>query len=321
MPPVIDVHVHLIALSENNGALFSARMRNNPLFRIYLSAAHGYRGNDEVFDRAYVAKLITTIRESKTTDRAVLLALDGVYDGKGKLDTSRTDAYIPNDYCRRICDKHPEFLFGPSVNPNRADAIDELVRVKSLGAVLIKWLPSSQDFDPADKKYRSFYKKLAELKLPLLSHTGYEHCVPVTNQLYGDPELLVPALNEGVTVIAGHAGTSGRGHPVEFFGRYLEMLDRYSNLYGDLAAVTGLTRFSYIPDMLKRAGFMNRHLQATDYPAPPMPWLMPGRLGPFKAARLSFKRNIFDRDVETKLALGFPESILTNAASLLGVND
>jgi hypothetical protein len=72
--------------------------------------------------------------------------------------------------------------------------------------------------------------------------------------------------------------------------------------------------------MLKRSGFMNRHFQATDYPAPPMPWLFPGRLGPFRAARLSLKRNIFDCDVETKLALGFPESILTNAAALLGVN-
>jgi hypothetical protein len=307
-------------MSEKNGALLGARLRRNPLFRAFIITRYGYHGDDEAFDRAYAAKLARSLHESKTTDHAVLLALDGIYDNSGRLDTARTDAYIPNDYCRRICDKHPEFLFGPSVNPNRADAIDELVRVKALGAVLVKWLPPSQDFDPADRKYMRFCRKLAELKLPLLSHTGYEHCVAVTNQLYGDPELLVPALNEGVTVIAGHAGTSGRGHSVEFFGRYLEMLDRYPNLYGDLSAITGITRFSYIPAMLKRSGFMNRHFQATDYPAPPMPWLFPGRLGPFRAARLSLKRNIFDCDVETKLALGFPESILTNAASLLGVN-
>lgn len=320
MPPVIDTHVHLLALSQRNGALIGKKLRSSVLFRAFLRTSYGYNGDDEEFDRVYVAKLARKLRDSKTTDRVVLLALDGIYDAAGKLDETRTEAYIPNDYCRRVCDEHPTFLFGASVNPNRADAIDELVRVKSLGAVLIKWLPPSQDFDPADKKYTTFYRKLADLGLPLLSHTGYEHCVPVTNPLYGDPELLVPALNEGVTVIAGHAGTSGRGHPVEFFGRYLEMLDRYPNLYGDLAAVTGLTRFGYIAEMLKRSGFMSRHLQATDYPAPPMPYLFPARIGLFHSAHLMLKRNIFDADVETKLALGFPKVILTNAAELLKIN-
>ena len=154
--------------------------------------------------------------------------------------------------------------------------------------------------------------------MPLLSHTGYEHAVPVYNQLYGDPQLLVPALREGVTVIAGHAGTSGYGHTVEFFGAYLEMLDRYPNLYGDLAAVTGPTRFGYIKKMLNRSGFMERHLQATDYPAAPVPLLFPRKLR-LKAVKLSLIRNLFDKDVETKSALGFPETVFHKAAELLGV--
>ncbi len=319
MPPVIDVHVHLISISEKNGAFMSEKLRGNPLFKIYIAAKFKYRGDDEAFDRYYAGRLAGEVRASKTTDRAVLLALDGVYDRAGKLDTSRTHAYVPNEYCRKVCDEHDVFLFGPSVSPDRADALDELSRVKAQGAVLIKWLPPSQDFDPADKKYKPFYRKLVELKLPLLSHTGYEHCVPTTNQMYGDPALLVPALDEGVTVIAGHAGTSGRGHPKEFFGSYLQMLDRYPNLYGDLAAVTGITRFNYIPQMLNASGFMDRHLQATDYPAPPVPLLFFGKTGVRKTAALTFKRNLFDKDIETKLAIGMPESFLFNAARLFGI--
>jgi uncharacterized protein len=319
MPLVIDTHVHLIAIAKSNGAFLSPKVRGNPLYSIFLGRKYGYNGKDEDFDKNYASILARTVRESKTTDRAVLLALDGVYDSSGKLDLDRTNAYIPNDYCRRICDEYPgEFLFAASINPNRADALDELDRVKALGTVLIKWLSPSQDFDPSDKKYMPFYKKLVDMKMPLLSHTGYEHSVPVYNQLLGDPQLLVPALREGVTVIAGHAGTSGHGHPVEFFGGYLEMLDRYPNLYGDLAAITGLTRFGYIKKMLVRSGFMERHIHATDYPAPPVPLLFPRKLG-LKSVKLTFTRNLFDKDVETKRALGFPDTVFHKAAELLGV--
>ncbi|MFA6449461.1 MAG: amidohydrolase family protein [bacterium] len=319
MPLVIDTHVHLIAIAESNGAFMSPKLKKNPLFKIFIGKKYGWKGDDELFDRNYAEIVARTVRESKTTDRAVLLALDGIYDNQGKLDYARTHAYVPNDHCRKVCDMYPEFLFGPSVNPNRADALDELDRVKSLGAVLIKWLSPSQDFDPSEKKYMPFYKKLVSLKLPLLSHTGYEHSVPVTNQLLGDPQLLVPALQEGVTIIAGHAGTSGHGHPVEFFGTYLEMLDRYPNLYGDLAAVTGITRFGYIAKMLKRSGFMDRHIHATDYPAPPMALLFPRKLGARKLAKISFTKNLFDKDVEIKRALGFPETVFHKAAELLGI--
>jgi len=319
MPPVIDVHVHLISFSEKNGAFISEKLRRNPLFKMYIIAKYKYSGDDEAFDRHYAERLADEVRASKTTDLAVLLALDGVYDRAGKLDTSRTHVYVSNEYCRKVCEEHDVFLFGPSVNPDRADAIDELEKVKAQGAVLIKWLPPSQDFDPADKKYMPYYRKLAELKLPLLSHTGYEHCVPTTNQMYGDPTLLVPALDEGVTVIAGHAGTSGRGHPKEFFGSYLPMLERYPNLYGDTAAITGITRFNYIPQMLETSGFIDKHLQATDYPAPPIPMLFLTKIGVSKTAGLTFKRNIFDKDIDTKRALGFPESFLYNAARLFGI--
>ncbi|HOO57365.1 MAG TPA: amidohydrolase family protein [bacterium] len=286
----------------------------------YTLLRYGYRGNSDSFDIKYVNYILKQVRASKWTDKVVLLALDGVYDADGQLDLDLTNAYVPNDYCRDVCAFHEELLYGASVNPDRRGALDELERVKEDGAVLIKWLPNSQNFDPGDKKYIPFYKKLAELDLPLLSHTGYEHSIHVYDQLYGNPVRLVYALDEGVKVIAAHGGTAGVYDPLEFFDEYLEMFDRHPNLYGDTAAITGITRFAYIPTMLEHPGFMERHLQATDYPAPPLPVLFTKQLGLKKALGIQFARNIFDRDIENKLALGFPESFLYNSAEVLGVD-
>jgi hypothetical protein len=69
--------------------------------------------------------------------------------------------------------------------------------------------------------------------------------------------------------------------------------------------------------MLARTGFAERCLQATDFPAPPIPALFVRSVGVRRALGLSFGGNIFDKDVELKRALGFPDDILYNAAGLL----
>jgi len=319
-PPVVDVHCHLLAVGPASGGFMSEKARRNVAIRtLFLWYGHR-RGRDDEFDRRIARLLTRYLDESLTTDYAVALALDGVYGRNGHLDESRTHEYVPNDYVHRLVQGHEKLLFGPSVNPARADALDELDRVKELGAALVKWVPPSQDIDPADTRHLPFYRKLARLGLPLLSHTGYEHCVPVTDQMYGDPQRLRPALDEGVTVIAAHAGASGHFHPVEFFGGYIDMLDEYPNLYGDLSALANFSRFGYVRRMVKTPGFPERHMQATDYPVTPIPALFAGQLPPGEIVRLSRIRNFFDRDVETKLALGFPRSILYTAARILGMD-
>ena len=42
------------------------------------------------------------------------------------------------------------------------------------GAILIKWIPNIMYIDPSDEKFIPFYKRLAELNIPLLTHTGME---------------------------------------------------------------------------------------------------------------------------------------------------
>jgi len=304
-----------------SGGIVSRKTRSNYAWRALL-LWYGYvPGRDDAFDRHMEKTLVNGLRQSETTDKAVALALDGVYGPDGRLDTSRTHMFVPNDFVLRAVRRNPELLFGPSVNPARADAIDELHRVKEQGAVLVKWVPNSQGFDPSDSKFIPFYRKLAELRLPLLSHTGYEHCVPATDQMCGDPARLRPALEEGVTVIAGHSGCSGHFRPVEFLHNYVEMLKIYPNLHGDLSALLSLSRFGYarrLPELIP--DFPDRHLQATDFPVTPLTLLLAPRLGPRKTAELTLIRNLFDRDVKTKLALGYPEKILYNAARILGID-
>ena len=147
-------------------------------------------------------------------DAAVVLAFDAVYDRDGPADDAGTHFYVTNDYVIELCRRHPKMLFGCSVHPYRKDAVAEIERCVKAGAVLLKWLPIVQDFNPADPRCFPVYEALAHHKLPLLSHTGGEKSLPVRDLSVADPRLLVPALKRGVTVIAAHCGTrSAPGEP------------------------------------------------------------------------------------------------------------
>ncbi len=320
--PVIELHCHVFAMGPASKVILGERIRTNKFAKFFLKQ-FGYtpdRTPDEA-DAFYAAELARKVRESELIDYAVAIALDAIYDSNGKIDIAKTDFAMPNDYVRDVCRRHPELLYGASVNPARADAIDELERVKADGAILIKWVANSMDFDPSEKRFIPFYRKMAELDLKLLSHTGYEHTIRVTDQMFGDPRKLVTPLNEGVTCIAAHAGTSGHTHPVEFFDDYVKMLREYPNLYGELSAICTPSRFGYAKKMIEIDGFFDKHMQALDYPVTPMPLLFINRLGIKKATQLNRIKNPFDRDIKTKLALGFPDSILTKAADMFNIHE
>src|SRR5207248_1320227 len=150
------------------------------------------------------------IQSSQHVGRAVLLVMDGVYDSAGNLDQQATEFLISNDYVLKLAKSYPQEIWaGVSVNPKRRDAIDELHRCAEAGAKLVKWLPNAQQFDPADKRYIPFYRELVRLRIPLLSHVGYEFSLIGTDQSAGDPNKLRVPLDEGVTVIAAHGCSHG----------------------------------------------------------------------------------------------------------------
>ena len=85
--PLIDCHVHLAALPDNdNGCFISPKLLKSPLFRFLmwkqdLSPAHPRETN-----RKYLDHLVTELRASRHVQKAVLLGMDGFYDQTGILN-------------------------------------------------------------------------------------------------------------------------------------------------------------------------------------------------------------------------------------------
>jgi hypothetical protein len=188
-------------------------MRNNWRFSIYLrsfgvtQAEVLKEGDGLIGDR-----ISQSLAQSRFVSRAVLLALDGVVDKDGNLDTNRTEVYVPNEFVAEMAARHTNLLFGASVNPYRRDALERLEWAKAHGAVLVKWIPPIMGIDPADPRLVAFYKKMVELKLPLLSHTGAEMSFTRATEELGDPEKLRLPLSLGVTVVAAHIASAEKYH-------------------------------------------------------------------------------------------------------------
>ncbi len=320
---IIDIHCHAAGIGAgDSGCFVSPRLRKSWKYRFYLRAFGvteeelANRGDGLILER-----LSCKLRESRRVDAAVVLALDGVVGPDGRLDRERTELYVPDAFLARECRRHDNLLFGTSVNPLRRDALDRLDRAAGEGAVLVKWLPSIQLIDPADRKFVPFYRRLRELGLPLLCHTGEEESFTRAADELGDPERLRLPLEEGVTVIAAHCGSNGRNSGEANFDRFLRLCRRFPNLYGDVSALTQANRLGHLPRVLCREELRDRLLFGTDMPlaatAIVSPWFQLFRLPVGEIRRIAAIPNPWDRDVALKLALGRPEEILGNGARLL----
>lgn len=303
----LDAHIHLFGADEKKHKCFVSESRRKGFVSRYLRLLVGVsrRAGDEVFDLAYADHLARLVSEAKYLDRALVFALDGLYTPDGRLDP-RTEIVVSNDWAIEAVRRHPDlFVLGASIHPARPDALDELDRCGEAGAVCVKWVPNSQGIDPSDRRYTGFYRRMLELGMVLTSHTGYEHSVFVVDQSLGDPERLRLPLEMGLTVVAGHAGTSGFYHRVEYFPNLLRLVEEFPNLYADSSAMANPVRFTYLRRLLETP-VVDRLVQGTDYPVPPAPVLWPRAIGPLEALRIQATANPFDRDCLGKAAAGFP---------------
>jgi predicted TIM-barrel fold metal-dependent hydrolase len=217
------------------------------------------------------ARLVETVCQTPELDAAVALALDAVYDRAGRQDAENTHSYVSNDYAWELSQRYPKLPFGASVHPFRPDALAELERCVRPGAVLLKWLPVVQNFSPADERCLPFYEALAHHRLPLLCHTGGERMLPNLTTEVEDPTLLVPALKQGVTVIAAHCGSRDRRTHRDFVPTFIRLAREYEHLYGDTAALNLPTR-SYAYDLLLTEEAVRRKLvHGSDWPVISVP--------------------------------------------------
>ncbi len=301
-----DCHVHLAALPDGaNNCYISPRMMRSPLFRFLLwKFGYDIRKPAETNAR-YIADLLGELHASRYVGRVVLLGMDGVYDSSGALDPQATEFVVSNDYVLEVARAHPqEFLAGVSINPQRADAVDEVTCCTAAGAALVKVLPNSQQFDPGERRYIPFYRALAENKLPLLSHVGYEFSLIGKDQSAGDPAKLRVALDEGTTVIAAHGCSYGLMFFEKFLRTFLDLVKSYPNFYADISALTLTNRLGMLLKLRRHPEVFDRLLFGTDYPLPVLHAACWGRVGFGALGEMIRTRNRFDRQYLVCSALG-----------------
>ena len=309
----IDCHVHAAALTAVHGRTSDKLLKTLP-FR-FMRWRLGMVGSDENTERQIEAKLVETLDGTPELDAAVILAFDAVYTDQGVLDLPRTHLQVTNDYVIELCKKHRKMLFGASVNPLRKDAVVELERCVAAGAVLMKWLPIVQGFNPADERFIPFYEALAHHKLPLLSHTGGERTLIRLNEEYAPPALLELPLKRGATVIAAHCGTRSAPFETDYFDEFVRLVHQYEKLYGDTAALNLPMRTHAFDGIFKDDVVKNRIVHGSDWPVISLP--APTRVGVSASLELMKEKNWMRRDVLIKQRLGFDEEYWHRAGKVL----
>jgi predicted TIM-barrel fold metal-dependent hydrolase len=310
---IIDCHVHVSAIDPAHGSM-SDKLNKSLPFR-FMGRRLGLDPRSMAFDAQLEGKLTDLLDETPDLDAAVVLAFDAVYDHAGVLDAANTHLYVKNDYVIELCKRHARMRFGASVHPYRKDAIAELERCKAAGAVLLKWLPIVQNFNPADSKCEAFYEALAGLNLPLLCHTGGEQSLPNLDKSVADPQLLIPALKRGVTVIMAHCGTRSSPRDTDYLPSFVRLANEYEHCYGDTAALNLPTRSYAYKTILDDATVREKIIHGSDWPILPVP--PTSRVGFVATMKLWSDMNWLRRDVKIKQTLGFDDAYWHRGARVL----
>jgi mannonate dehydratase len=190
---------------------------------------------------------------------------------------------VPDEYVAGIARASSRrFLWCASVHPYREDAIARLRAAAVGGARAVKWIPYFMGIDPASPRLAAYYRELRRLRLPLITHGGWQHeLVDGGRQDYGNPLRLRAALEEGVTVIVAHCGMQGafqdhddpkstKPRPsFELFARLMEERAYRGRLYGDLSAVTlGGREPGALATLISRHEWHPWLVNGSDYPGP-----------------------------------------------------
>ena len=284
---LIDHHTHIAGIgTSNTGAFINSRMRSwaHPLhhlkFKVYLSAA----GVEDVenADAELVQRLAGLIKHTPHHGKHRLLAFDKNYRPDGSVNLEKTEFYVPNEYVFSLAQQNPE-LFVPniSVHPYRPDALQELEKWAGRGARIVKWLPNAMGIDPSDSRCDTFYEKMRELNLILLSHGGEEKAVQAKeDQKLGNPLLLRRALDHGVKVIVAHCAGLGENEDLDdrdkrlrsnfdLFMRLMEDKKYEGRVFGEISAMTQFNRCGVpLTTIIDREDLHDRLVNGSDYPLP-----------------------------------------------------
>jgi uncharacterized protein len=313
----VDLHVHLLGNGlAGSGCRAKKIWWQQPFVRIMArSIGLGVNTDSPALDEAYLERLRFWLQDSSLAG-VVLLACDDVYQEDGSPRQDLSPIYVPNDYVFAAARRDPGFLPGISIHPARKDAMDLLEAGVDAGAVLLKLLPCVQIVDPALPRYRAFWKRMAELQLPLLAHTGGEFSLPTYRPDLCNPECLRPILEQGVKVIAAHCGAPALPWQRDFSLEFFQLKRAFRNLYGDISALSQPVHFKTLSRVRESP---DRILFGSDYPVvTSVLWSRLVRwISSAEAKRLREIGNPLQRKLELTRALGFPETIFSGVYDVL----
>lgn len=280
---VWDSHVHLVGTGDGaTGIWFNPNMDSywHPILKVQKSFyMNGSCAIDGDIDNSTVQRMLTQLEHMPDGFKLMLFAFDWFHDENGQPVRDKSIFHVPNSYAQKIASKHSHRLeWVCSIHPYRADAITALEQAKVQGARAIKWLPQGMGIDPASPKCDEFYATCAELKLPIICHTGRESAVQGGNQDDANPLKLRRALDAGVRVVLAHCASDGEdidydngNKKVKSFDLFLRMMDtpQYEHLlFGEISAITLFNHAWTIKPLLQRADLHHRLINGSDYPLP-----------------------------------------------------
>jgi predicted TIM-barrel fold metal-dependent hydrolase len=291
-----DTHVHITGLGiGDTGCWVNPKLQSffHPVRQFKFDVFRYAAGISDLAnaDAEYVERLLTLHRLANPLGKLVAMAFDYAMDEDGEEQPELSDFYTPNEYVLSLAEKHPEIVACASIHPYRKDAIERLDRAAAGGAVAVKWLPNSMRMDPASERCDAFYKRLVELKLPLICHGGEEMAVDSPDaQELGNPLRLRRALEAGVRVVVAHCSSLGRVEDLDAnvplkmdaFDAFMRLFtdDRFKDrLFADISAITQFHRADKpLKEILVSKHLHERLVNGSDYPLPAIDPLISTRL-------------------------------------------
>lgn len=283
---ILDVHCHLFGNGDSgqgvwlNPAMTSIAAPTQFVQRLFLLNAGCVHDDPGKVDLSVVDRLLNQVRGLPQGARLLLLAFDWARDERGAPLPERSTLVVPDAYAMNVAQAHPDaFEWAASIHPYDPAALERLERAFEGRARAVKWLPPSQNIDPASPRCDAFYRRLARLGLPLLTHAGDERTMQRHDPLLGNPLKLRRALDAGVRVVVAHCASLGfardldageAGPLLPSFALFARLMDepRYGSLLrGDLSAVTfGNRSDEVLATLLDRSDWHPRLLNGSDYP-------------------------------------------------------
>ena len=293
----VDAHTHIFCWGETpTEGFLSKRTQKSMIARLLLRLVGIHKEAGETISQKICNRLFRDL-ETTQLDYVVLFAQDAIYRDGRDIDFERTHFYVSNDYVLELAKRSEKIIPCASINPMRTDAIQELDRVRSAGCRLVKIHTAIQGVSPDEPAFEEFYKHAAAIGITLIFHTGYEHSCKVVSQKFTDPKKLSRALDQGGNIIAAHCVTCAFWDREDYYPHFVEMMNRYDNLYGDTAVMAGSVRRNACGKLAaEEESITGRIIHGSDYPIPPSWFAHRQHVGMFPASR----RNTLDLNIEIK---------------------